>query len=257
MKKKKKKTHVALSHLSSLILSGNKFYGAVPSSIGDLRTLKFLNMSNCGFSGRIPASIGNLLSLTTLDLSHQKFSGEVPIELSSLRNLQFISLEQNMLSGDVPEGFSSLSSLRYLNLKSNALSGKILATYGFQQRVIGTVFIDNRVSRTRFQPNRAWSNPEEISQCTMLTSLLLNENRLSETLKIAFTEKSLSSNSQVDILSSKAATIELAAHNFESLPGQKFISSFHKFIHHGRPSSTGSMTFISTTNTTRASHFER
>ncbi|KAF9620298.1 hypothetical protein IFM89_011033 [Coptis chinensis] len=46
--------------------------------------------------------------------------------------------------------------------------------------------------------------------------------------QIAFTEKSLSSNSQVDILSSKAATTELAAHSFESRPGQKLISSFQE-----------------------------
>ncbi|WOK92555.1 LRR receptor-like serine/threonine-protein kinase FLS2 [Canna indica] len=58
-----------LKHLKRLDLSMNDFAGArIPKMIASLVHLKYLNLSNAGFGGSIPPQLGNLSSLRHLDL---------------------------------------------------------------------------------------------------------------------------------------------------------------------------------------------
>ncbi|KAL8467133.1 hypothetical protein ACS0TY_036010 [Phlomoides rotata] len=88
-----------LKHLRYLDLSGNNFSGeSIPSFIGSLTNLEFLNLAAAGFYGKIPHNIGNLSSLCTLHLEH------------------------NLLEDDSLEWLSGLSKLEYLNMKLVDLS---------------------------------------------------------------------------------------------------------------------------------------
>nr|GFA35961.1 L-ascorbate oxidase homolog [Tanacetum cinerariifolium] len=59
-----------LRHLKSLDLSGNEFSGSqIPNFIGSFKHLSYLNISNAGFMGNIPRHIGNISSLKVLNLS--------------------------------------------------------------------------------------------------------------------------------------------------------------------------------------------
>ncbi|XP_027152308.1 receptor-like protein EIX2 [Coffea eugenioides] len=66
---------VNLQHLHYLDLSSNYFAGIrIPTFIGSLKILRYLNLSAAGFDGTIPPQIGNLSALEYLDLGN-KFEG--------------------------------------------------------------------------------------------------------------------------------------------------------------------------------------
>ena len=54
------------------------FWGSIPTSFGNLSSLKMLNLSHNNLSGSIPPSLGNLQALEQLDLSFNNLKGEVP-----------------------------------------------------------------------------------------------------------------------------------------------------------------------------------
>lgn len=62
--------HIELGH--------NAFSGSIPTSLGNIRTLKVLNLSHNNLTGSIPASLGNLQLFEKLDLSFNQLYGEVP-----------------------------------------------------------------------------------------------------------------------------------------------------------------------------------
>lgn len=93
-----------LTTFMSIDLSHNSFHGAIPSSIGDLKSLVGLNLSGNNFNGSIPTSLGKLSELESLDLSKNKLSGKIPYELVSLTFLQHLNLSDNKLVGPIPHG---------------------------------------------------------------------------------------------------------------------------------------------------------
>ncbi|EOA15994.1 hypothetical protein CARUB_v10004113mg [Capsella rubella] len=85
-------------------VSGNKFEGSIPESIGLLKDLIVLNMSNNGFVGSIPPSLSNLTNLQSLDLSKNRLSGKIPAELGRLTFLAKMNFSYNKLEGAIPQG---------------------------------------------------------------------------------------------------------------------------------------------------------
>ncbi|GFQ03509.1 receptor-like protein 12 [Phtheirospermum japonicum] len=93
-----------LTVFTSIDFSGNKFYGKIPSRIGDLKSLYLLNLSHNALTGDIPGSIGDLKQLGSLDLSKNRLTGKIPVELASLNFLSFLNLSYNDLFGMIPKG---------------------------------------------------------------------------------------------------------------------------------------------------------
>ncbi|XP_004295502.1 PREDICTED: probable leucine-rich repeat receptor-like protein kinase At1g35710-like [Fragaria vesca subsp. vesca] len=89
---------LGLKHLSYLDLSQNNFQGIhIPIFIGELTSLRYLNLSNSGygssFVGEIPASLGNLSILNHLDLHwNDKISSKNLNWLSHLSSLKYLNL---------------------------------------------------------------------------------------------------------------------------------------------------------------------
>ncbi|VVA29846.1 Hypothetical predicted protein [Prunus dulcis] len=99
---------LSLKYLNYLDLRYNDFDGIhIPKFFGELKSLRYLNISSTSFSGEIPHSLGNLSELNYLDIE-LSFSNYVPsLEMHS-KNLNWLS---------------HLSSLKYLNLNGVNLSG--------------------------------------------------------------------------------------------------------------------------------------
>ncbi|KAK9986159.1 hypothetical protein SO802_031110 [Lithocarpus litseifolius] len=111
--------------LRSLQLSGTKFSGALPDSIGNLTMLSRLDLSSCNFSGSIPNSMANLVQLVYLDMSLNSLTGPIP-SFSMAKNLTQINLSHNYLKGQITStDWKNLSNLVNLDLGSNSLYGSI------------------------------------------------------------------------------------------------------------------------------------
>ncbi|XP_074338877.1 uncharacterized protein LOC141677043 [Apium graveolens] len=115
-----------LSKLKYLSLRGNYFTGKLPSSLGNLTYLQFLDVSyNELITGFIPSELGNLTNLAFLYLSHNYLNGSIPNELGNLSNLEGLYLQDNRLTGTIPSALGSLTKLQYMFLLSNQFSGSL------------------------------------------------------------------------------------------------------------------------------------
>ena len=111
--------------LRSLLLSGTKFSGALPGSIGNLKMLSTIDLSGCNFSGSIPKSMAKLTQLIYLDMSLNEFNGQIP-SFSMAKNLTEINLSRNNLEGSINSTqWEELIKLVNLDLGNNSIEGSI------------------------------------------------------------------------------------------------------------------------------------
>ncbi|GMH14534.1 hypothetical protein Nepgr_016375 [Nepenthes gracilis] len=118
-----------LNVITTIDVSNNKLEGEIPEVIGDLVSLRWLNLAHNNFMGRIPPSLVRLSELESLDLSSNKLVGRIPGELASLTFLEFFNVSQNRLVGPIPQGkqFATFGNNSYsgnLGLCGNPLSKK-------------------------------------------------------------------------------------------------------------------------------------
>lgn len=197
----------SLQFLQSLNLANNSFTTAqIPSEIGNLSSLTYLNLSNTGYNGQVPLEISQLVKLEILDLSSLSYSGFSPLKLenpslgmlvqnltnikqlyldcvlisangsewckaisSSLPNLQVLSLSSCNLSGEIDQSLEKLHSLSVIRLDQNNLAAPV------------PDFIANFRNLTLLKLSNSQLNgtfPQKILQVPTLTSLDLSYNTL-------------------------------------------------------------------------------
>ncbi|WVZ59927.1 hypothetical protein U9M48_010009 [Paspalum notatum var. saurae] len=117
-----------LRSLRVLSLSQNGFSGGIPRELGALAALQQLDLSYNNITGDIPEEIGGMASLTILDLSWNSIGGGVPATLGKLQALQKADLSYNRLAGGVPPEVGSLHALVFLDLSHNGLAGALPAS---------------------------------------------------------------------------------------------------------------------------------
>ena len=105
-----------LSQLEHLDLSYNQVQSSIPSSIGNLTKLKILMIQGNAVHGSLPSELGNLHSLALLDVSQNQLQGSLPTEMGDCANLEYLSVHSNALTGSVPTEFAQLSSLGKFSL---------------------------------------------------------------------------------------------------------------------------------------------
>ncbi|KFK35080.1 hypothetical protein AALP_AA5G232600 [Arabis alpina] len=117
--------------VTSLILTGRRLTGYIPSELGLLDSLTTLKLNLNNFSKPIPTHLFNAINLRYIDLSHNSITGTIPTQIKSLKNLTHINLSSNQLNGSLPESLTQLRSLiGTLNLSYNKFSGVIPSSYG-------------------------------------------------------------------------------------------------------------------------------
>ncbi|CAB9520728.1 leucine rich repeat [Seminavis robusta] len=77
--------------------------GTIPTTIGNVQTLKSWSISRCGFNGPIPSELGNLKDMVRMWLYDNMFTGAVPEALGDLFKLQMLELEENLLTSVMPQ----------------------------------------------------------------------------------------------------------------------------------------------------------
>ncbi|KAK9161979.1 hypothetical protein Syun_002881 [Stephania yunnanensis] len=135
------------SALRELVLPRTKFSGTIPSSIGNLKRLTKLDLSQCEFYGSIPFSLWhNLDQLMFLDLGHNNFSGELPSDsLSNLSRLVKLFLWNNSFSGRLPSIKSSSRTITQVYLSTNRFTGSIPDSYVDGLPNLGTLHLSNNL----------------------------------------------------------------------------------------------------------------
>ncbi len=114
----------------SLQLVSNRLSGSLPSSLGNLTNLTWLDLNGNDFSGELPSSLGNLTNLEVLWLERNRFSGVLPAELGNLTHLVGLDLSSNDFSGSLPSSLGDLTHLIGLDLGRNQFSGVLPAELG-------------------------------------------------------------------------------------------------------------------------------
>ncbi|XP_062002934.1 receptor-like protein 7 isoform X2 [Rosa rugosa] len=120
-----------LQHLQSLNLADNNFEGSlIPSAIGKLANLRYLNLQEANFSGQIPIEVARLNRLKVLDLSRSYLLGGLKLEspnlgtlIQNLTELTELILDGNYIPGPVPKFLANFSSLISLSLSACNLYG--------------------------------------------------------------------------------------------------------------------------------------
>ncbi|KAL3635887.1 hypothetical protein CASFOL_020434 [Castilleja foliolosa] len=122
-----------LKYLTYLDLSGNDFSGSsIPSFLGSMKRLQYLNLSDTGFAGTVPHQLGNLSSLRILDLSSRQQYQLIVDDLTwatKLSSLEYLDMSSVDLSKtkDVVKVLSTLPSILELRLLESRLDNTNLA----------------------------------------------------------------------------------------------------------------------------------
>lgn len=164
------------SKILDLGLSRNYFSGTVPSALGCLHDLTFLNLEsnsleasdrkswefidslvNCSklqvialamnnLGGHVPSSIGNLTSeLQILYLGTNRLSGMFPPGITNLQSLIALSLENNQYIGAIPQWIGNLGNLQALYLEGNSFTGPIPLSIGNLSQLTYLYLQDNMI----------------------------------------------------------------------------------------------------------------
>ncbi|XP_071718417.1 LRR receptor-like serine/threonine-protein kinase EFR [Rutidosis leptorrhynchoides] len=144
------------SKLKTLDLRYCNLQGVLPRSIGNFsQQLKFLALLGNRLYGNLPPSLGNLVSMSTLDLNKNRFTGQIPSTVGRLHSLQVLSLFRNQLSGSIPDSVGNLSMIISLNLDSNRLEGRVPSSLGnchnLLQLYLGNNKLNGEIPKTLLQ----------------------------------------------------------------------------------------------------------
>ncbi|CAK9221577.1 unnamed protein product [Sphagnum jensenii] len=163
-----------LASLRKLNLHNNLLGGELPTSLVNLHSLRGLYLFRNNFSGVLPTGLGSSSPLLqALDLSYNHFSGPIPDSVSQAPKLLRLDLSNNRFNGTLPAATWGVESqLQYLNVSSNLLSGSIPAILGNASTALTSLDLSHN--------NFSGSIPSSFSHLTSnLTSFNVSYNSLS------------------------------------------------------------------------------
>ncbi|GEM_PF-2629931 len=166
---------VSNGRVTNVYLNINNLVGSIPSEIGNLDSLRYLQLAQNQLTGPIPQEIWGLTGLTRLDLGWNALSGTLPAEVGNLARLLELKLEYNQFTGELPLELYTLSQLNILDLAGNSFTGSIHANIGNLTSLENAYLNLNQLTG---------SIPSSLSYLTKLQELLLNGNSLSGAVPI-------------------------------------------------------------------------
>ncbi|CAI9109346.1 OLC1v1009150C1 [Oldenlandia corymbosa var. corymbosa] len=144
----------------------NKEVGeSLPLGLGNLSSLRVLNLSNNNFVGELPPELGHLKSLSSLDLSFNSFKSSIPSSFGQLKQLRVLYLHQNQLSGAVPPTLGELVNLRELDISRNSLTGELSESHFLKLRSLKVLSLSQ--NHLTLNLSLHWIPPFQLQELSM------------------------------------------------------------------------------------------
>ncbi|XP_060672725.1 receptor-like protein 7 [Ziziphus jujuba] len=157
------------SSFEVLLLYNTSFSGKIPTSIKNLHLMLQLDFGACRLSGLVPSSLGKLTRLTFLDLSENNFEGnQFPSFLRNLTQLTNLWLNKCQLTSEIPGWLGKLTQLTDLGLYINNLHGHIPSSLG---KLTSLTYLDLGANDFESQI------PSFLRNLTQLTVLFLDDGQ--------------------------------------------------------------------------------
>ncbi|XP_062108896.1 receptor-like protein EIX2 [Humulus lupulus] len=160
--------------------------GKISSALFDLKYLNHLDLSYIDFRENfiptfIPTFLGSLTKLRYLNLSSTDLGGGIPPQLGNLSSLQFLDLSHNFLEAKSLKWVSHLSSLRILDLSGTNMS---LANDWVHVVVNLPHFMTNLILSDCNLPDIVVSSPSQslVNSSKFLSVLDVSRNQLSQSI---------------------------------------------------------------------------
>ncbi|PIN06696.1 Serine/threonine protein kinase [Handroanthus impetiginosus] len=115
----------ASTQLNSISVLVNRLTGEIPTELGNMTNLTYLNLEANYFSGPIPPDIGKLTNLKSLILSSNQLTGQLPTSFSGLTNLNDFRINDNNLTGRIPDFMQNWRQVTRLEMEASGLEGPI------------------------------------------------------------------------------------------------------------------------------------
>lgn len=168
-----------LPHLSAIILPENAFTGPVPNGwweqMGGRRLIR-MSLSGNSITGSIPTEIGIMHSLKFLELGDNQLTGTIPTQVGLLSSLAVLDLSFNAIEGRLPSWLGNMKALRNLYLNNIQVHGTIPQEIG-NLAALGTLELDNNWRLTGTIPDGIWKLPSlsllKLSSCDLTGTLNL------------------------------------------------------------------------------------
>ncbi|RHN74858.1 putative transferase, protein kinase RLK-Pelle-DLSV family [Medicago truncatula] len=108
-----------LKNLTDLRISDLKGSDSPFPQVIGLKNIQTLVLRSCNLIGEVPDYLGNITTLKSLDLSFNKLTGPIPNTLGGLTSISMLYLTGNLLTGPLPNWIAKLD---YTDLSYNNLS---------------------------------------------------------------------------------------------------------------------------------------
>lgn len=116
---------VTNGHVTNIGLGNNGLTGFIPSEIGNLTQLNYLELAWNSIGGEIPASLCNLSELKSLWAQTNKFTGSIPSNIGNLKKVGNFLVSASNLTGEIPVSILDMTNLDFLGIETNKLTGNI------------------------------------------------------------------------------------------------------------------------------------
>ncbi|WRX15168.1 Leucine-rich repeat - like 10 [Theobroma cacao] len=160
---------LVLPELYKFNASSNQFSGNILPSLGELKNLQSLDLSNNLLSGVVPVDLTQNSPLWYLNLSNNSLHGEPLPENCGMPKLTWLLLHNNLFVGNMPACLSNCSSLKLIDVRHNQLSGTISNLPVFMQ--LGALLLGANQFRGHL--------PKQFCQMQMLQFLDFSKNKFS------------------------------------------------------------------------------